>query len=452
MILNDISRGIPHIESLPPLEFIEAVHRLGENYEATEKLDGAQLLFGLDESGFYTSRESKGGARIYNERDYEIRFPTTYMRSAHKMLESVLPKLKEAGLKIGDQVEVEVLYGELPNVVLYSKDTNYLIFLRTTEGTVDINSLKDKLIGNVMSVDLKAPFTPDGKIIALREETNIWKVARSPIIDIPKILPISYAVGGIVTYLQKTSEFMGWTNGLVESLPLNRTPVDCTPALWSIIKDDVKASRVSIRESCAMKMTHVKEILLNNLVRTRHSEFGPPKHSGGMIEGIVFKHKTTGKMIKLVDLNEFGMERVQAWSERNKLTEAARTDASAGSFLGKLNVDLAVSIGHPALGTMQAKAYVRNTGIVLEDISKNISFNETKSYVSRLLEVSRNDLSSRLDKYCAEKRYSPAIDVRTKETFASLFEKISSLQLGVKRARSSNDLVRLLVGKHLGEI
>ncbi|HEY6438369.1 MAG TPA: hypothetical protein VIY47_17415, partial [Ignavibacteriaceae bacterium] len=183
MIINDISRGISHIEDLPVTEFIKTLNSLHE-FEITEKVDGAQILFGIDDYGFYTSRESKGGERIYNERDYSVTFSSTYKRSAHKLLEQVLPILREAGLRNGDQVEAEVVFVELPNVVPYSKDTNYLIFLSTTEGTVNIDHLKQKLDGRSVSVSLISPVTSDGKTISLQEEINEWKFSRAPKISI----------------------------------------------------------------------------------------------------------------------------------------------------------------------------------------------------------------------------------------------------------------------------
>ena len=119
MKLVEVSRGISHIEDMPVGEIIEILTNLS-NYSITEKVDGAQILFGIDDNGFYTSRETKGGERIYNEADYGITFASTYMRSAHKLLEQMLQALKGAGLRLGDQVEAEVLYGQVPNVVPYS--------------------------------------------------------------------------------------------------------------------------------------------------------------------------------------------------------------------------------------------------------------------------------------------------------------------------------------------
>src|SRR5690606_21069841 len=109
MNINEVSRGITHIEDLEIKEFLDVVRDL-KKYTVTEKVDGSQILFGIDERGFYTSRESKGGARVYSAEDYELKFSSSYMRSAHLLLEHVLPTLRDAGLHPGNQVEAEVLF------------------------------------------------------------------------------------------------------------------------------------------------------------------------------------------------------------------------------------------------------------------------------------------------------------------------------------------------------
>ncbi|HEY6436083.1 MAG TPA: hypothetical protein VIY47_05805, partial [Ignavibacteriaceae bacterium] len=95
MNITEISKGISHIEDLPIDTFINVLENLHE-YEITEKVDGAEILFGIDERGFYTSREAKGGNRVYSVEDYSVTFPTTYMRSAHILLEQALPSLRAA--------------------------------------------------------------------------------------------------------------------------------------------------------------------------------------------------------------------------------------------------------------------------------------------------------------------------------------------------------------------
>lgn len=444
------------------MKFITTINRLHE-FEITEKLDGAQILFGIDELGFYTSRETKGGVRIYNEQNYGHGFPATYMRSAHKLLEQAMPLLKEAGLRLGDQVEAEVLYGKLPNVVPYSADTNYLIFLRTTEGVVNIDRLKQKLDSQSISVTLQTPYTLDGRFIDLKEETNTWEFSRAPKIS-ANVANVQHQVRGKISaltcYLRENSGIENFSNQVISGLTLNKCPEWCPPQNWKFLKGIIKEKRkeivATIREQ---HVPAIKEVLLNHLVRNQKSSFGPTLEKGGWIEGVVFRDKITGNMIKLVDKDVFGTIRESAWKERNLLTEAAKSVESKHSFLADIYISLARSIGHPELGTMQAKNYLRKAGAITEErvstISVNVNFGEVREYWLNILEEKEHQLQVRLDKYAKEEDSSAihsGIKERNLQTFATTFEKIFILQEATLQAKKAEDLVVALVGRHLGEI
>ena len=455
MIINELSKGISHIEDLPVAEFIKTLNNLHE-YSFTEKLDGAQILFGIDENGFYTSRETKGGVRIYEEKEYGVGFPSTYMRSSHRLLEQVIPLLREAGLRLGDQVEAEVLYGELPNVVRYSADTNYLIFLRTTEGQVNIDQLKQKLDGQSIPISLLTPYTPDGRFIELREETNNWKFSRAPRIffDIQKLYKaLSPDVRKLDSYLKEDSGIKGVSNLVLSTVPLNKCPEWCEIQNWKTIKVLVKEKREEINNTIQEQhITGIKKILLNHTVRNQHSAFGPLFEDGGWIEGVVLKHKISGKMLKIVDKNVFGAIRENAWKERNILTEAAKSVDGNHSFLAEMYVTLATSLGHPELGTIQAKNYLKKIGTktdrIVSFISEGIDFKEVRNYWMWLLEQRENQLQIRLEEYEKEKESPSAIKERTLQTFASTFEKIFILQEATLHSTSGEDLVVALVSRH----
>jgi hypothetical protein len=461
MKLLEVSKGIPHIEDLPVVEIIETLTNFS-NFEITEKVDGAEILFGIDEIGFYTSREAKGGIRIYNEADYGITFASTYMRSAHKLLEQMLPVLRSAGLRPGDQAEAEVLYGQMPNVVPYSADTNYLIFLRTTEGTVNIDRLQQKLDGQAVSVSLVSPFTDDGKSIMLREDINNWKFARVPIIE--NNVPNTRCYD-IKKFLSSIDLFTGQTNLVVLETPLNKIPNWVLPGTWKETKEYIKEHRNLIQATLEEQyILPLKEALLIRLVRDTPSSFGPPVSEGGWIEGVVLKHNVTGKMIKLVDKDVFGTIREIAWQKRNALTEHAKGINSDTSFMGKIYLDMATAIGHPELGTIQAKNYLRKAGSINEErlntLSEDIDFGSVKSYWLSLLEVRERDLEVMLDKYRKESNVllkegrilTQAVRKRTFETFAMSFKKISEFKNLTEQAKSVTDLFLVLVGKQLGEI
>jgi len=467
MIINEISKGIPHIEDLPLPEFIKIVNSLHE-YELTEKLDGAQILFGIDENGFYTSRESKGGVRIYNESEYDVRFPTTYMRAAHKLLEQVLPQMLSAGLRQGDQVEAEVLFDVLPNVVPYSEDRNYLIFLRTTEGTINIDHLKQKLDGRSLLVDLVEPYTLDGRNINLREQTRQWSINRVPqvsvnVAKVQKLLAKDMAA--LVSYLKEYSGINQLSNAIIESLPLNKRPAWCDPSDWKLTKRLIQYQKEKIKSVTRPILEQIKIKLVEHIVSPQQSFFGPTIQDGGWIEGVVLRHPQTRKMVKIVDKTRFGTIRESAWQKRNMLTENAKSTEGNLSFVGNLRVGLATSLGHPNLGTIQAKSYLRKIGedrqSRLDNLSEGINFKSVQEYWFGLLETAQTKFDRELDKYAKEtdstqtglgNLLQQAVKTRTLETFATVSQSILQMQNATISAKKTADLVEALVGKQLKDI
>jgi hypothetical protein len=381
--------SIPHLEDLPPSKLLEVLSQFWE-YEATEKLDGSQLLFGIDEDGFYTSRETKGGLRIYNVDDYEVSFKNTYIRSAHIALESVLSSLKDAGLTVGCQVEVEVLYGEFPNVIQYSPDKSFIIFLRTTEGNVDIDHIRVKLADRSLSIPLVAPFTFNGKDIDYKEVTNIWEFARSPVIDInssvaPDIMYHEDIIHQFLRTGRKQQDYSINNHQLLET-KLNQIP-DWFTGMWSRDRNEIKMQRDVLSYEYAEFLTDLKRVLLDKIVRGRSSVFGP---IDGWIEGVVFRHPKTGHMFKLVDKKLFLKMKDFYWEERNKLFKLAKEEYN------------------------------------LDDLNQRLDkYEKDKSSFELVLQNKdkKEEHSSIQSTRCV---YGSHVDSRTKEIFASLYQQIQT--------------------------
>lgn len=465
MILKEITRNIPHIEDLSIDSLYDTLQNLSK-YELTEKVDGSQLLFGIDETGFYTSRETKGGKRIYSADGYDISFPTTYMRSAHLLLEQALPRLKAAGLSQGDQVEAEVLFGELPNVVTYSGDLNYIIFLRVTEGSACIDRLSHFLCNTSYKVKLPVPFTKDGRTIQLKEESGRWVFVRVPQIDVDTERVeelIKSEVHTLTSYLRSPAGIADQPVLTIESLPLNKRPDWCDTEDWKLTKHSVKEKKIEIGTIVSEMKANIKEVLLDQVVRNKTSSFGPSLEDGGWIEGVVLRHTVTGKMVKIVDKRIFGAARESAWEKRNKLTERAKSITGELSFIGNLHVGMATAIGHPALGTMQAKNYLRKAGISTPErtfnLTKGLDLHEIKTHWLSLIESGRARLEDDLDKY-EEEENSPglvsivqgAIDQRTRESFAYIFEKLTDMENKIRQATEAQTLLRVIIGKQLDDL
>ena len=117
---------------------------------------------------------------------------------------------------------------------------------------------------------------------------------------------------------------------------------------------------------------------------------------------------------------------------------------------------MATALGHPELGTMQAKNYLRKAGTITEDrinaLSIDADFDSVKSYWVSLLNIRESDLSRELDKYARDVNELRAVRQRTLETFALTFEKIRNLRDDTLKATNIDGLFIALVGKQLGDI
>lgn len=319
--------SIKHLENSPINEVVNLLEDISR-YSITEKLDGAQLLFGLDEVGFYTSRGYDG--RIYSHQTYPIEFHTTYRRSAHIALASSINRLLAAGMVPGDQVEIEVLHGEIPNVVPYSKDTSYIIFLRTTEGNVNIDRLAQEFSGHSLPITLRTPFTPDGIIIDHKDVMTKWEFHKVPEveIDIDAVKnAISTEAANILADLAKPAYIRDYSRLDILNINLSKIPVN--------ERAEIKEFRTSIDQYFRnYRFKDIKDILLNEIVRNRGSKFGP---TDGWIEGVVLKNKETGKMMKLVDKSVFGKAHKFTWLVRSELDLLNSSRSEIVAHLDKYN-------------------------------------------------------------------------------------------------------------------
>ena len=428
MILKDVfATSVPHIEALSVKKFINVLENFHE-YEITEKVDGSQLLFGIDEYGFYTSRETKGGPRVYTEEGYAKTFSSSYMRAAHVALEQALPLMEEAGFNVGDQIEAEVLYGELPNAVPYSSSINQIVFLRVTEGFANLKKISRKLASLCESITIEVPTTYNGKDVVFESEESLWKFGA----------------------VQKIS-------------------VDLKKSLVPVIN---KIKLAENKAETAAAIAEAKTFLLDNVVRQQRSFYGPSLDQGGWVEGIVLSHPTTKDRCKVVDKEVFTKVRDFIWETRTSLTATPYHIDSVDSFMGEVMVGLGNSIGHAELGTRQAKKYMSKLGETREEIldvlTVSINLPEVKNYWLNFIECKEVALAEQLSKYESTKnnkllevatvgktmqfKYNDIVDRRTKQTFADTFAKLSSLKLSIQESMFAEDLVLLLIERQLGAI
>ncbi len=460
-----LKEGIIHIEDLQVEEFIDAVRNLNQ-YNITEKIDGFNLKFSLDEDGFLTF--GKGDKRIYNADDWGNEFRYTGFKSAHKALEKMVPTMLEAGFQKDDIVEVEVLYGKLPNTVPYLSESNKIILLRIIDGTVDLNKLREALDGITIDVALSAPYTDDGRSIQEKEAVHSWTFSKTPHILSPenlnpkKNIKLEQKLQKLQEYLTKESGYLHFSNAEILALKFNKKPEKVDSGTWKSIKGALKEKKIKVKEKVDSFKLDVKQVLLNELIRNIQSKFGPDIKNGGWIEGVVLQHKENRSIVKIVDkdmlttLNKFN------WHVRNQIGGNPKGINCVESVIGNIKVTLGRVIGHPELGTQQRKRHIKKHELTSESLAVNIDFDSTKKKFNRILTIGEQTLNKFYDAYQETKgatykeinfgntkrrfHIDEALDEKNLESFAELFCLIQEMKQRVESAQSSEDLAKIILG------
>lgn len=139
--------GIRHLcdEKIKDSEFQYFIDNIGK-FEVTEKVDGTNLSFGLDETGtLFINRDKKDGrgyGRIY--------FDTRHLLGTHfaKYMEILLDFIMTGAVKLSQnsEIEIEIIDAPVTNVVPY--DGQQIIVLNIESGTLEINKSEIETIGN----------------------------------------------------------------------------------------------------------------------------------------------------------------------------------------------------------------------------------------------------------------------------------------------------------------
>lgn len=465
-IKEALSENIIHIEDLQVEQFIDAIRNLNQ-FEITEKIDGFNLKFSIDESGFFTF--GKGDRHIYDVEDWGTEFRYTGFKSAHKALEKMLPKmLKSGALHEGDVIEVEVLFGKLPNTVPYLSETNKIILLRRLEGTANLDKLKEVLDGVTIDVSIDTPYTTDGLTIQEKQAVHSWTFSKTPQILIPnslspkKNVKLEQKLQKLQKYLTNSAGLMHFTNAEILALKMNRKPENVDSGTWKNIKETLKLKKSEIKEKVDSFKLELKQTLLNELIRNIHSDFGPNIKDGGWIEGVVLKHKEKFNLVKIVDKDMFTALNKFNWHVRNQIGGNPKGIDSVESVIGHIKVALGNVVGHPHLGTQQRKRYIKKHDLTAEKMAAEIDFDDAKKRFGKILSIGGKTLKKFYIAYQETKgstfkdvdfgnvkrrfHINAALDEKNLEAFAELFYLIQKMKDRVKEAQNAEDLVKVILG------
>jgi hypothetical protein len=350
-----------HFEDLSIDDVLYTIEHIND-FNQSEKIDGSAIQFGIDNNGFYTSREHKKGKRYYSVDDYPIMFWTSGFRSAHMFLETIKDTIEKDKL-----YTAEIVYGSQPNTIAYNCGHHIIVF--------------DDIITKCGYVKLSVPAS-NGKKIMNMDVEDFWTIC-----SVPKFNTI-YKINSndLYDYITSFNEtYTNITNKEIYSLKTNTKPP---------FANDIK----QFRQVWKNVQDNVQNFLMN--IKKHLIEQSPSKSFGEEIEGIVFVRKCDGKDIefKLVDKQKFTMRNIENHYTREEIRKQ----------MYKIKKKLAEIIGIPDIGdNYKRNSFLRQYGTTKQEQIKNISKNYSNDYDVKLLKP----LIIEYNKMFKEYKNNPCMDI-----------------------------------------
>ncbi len=455
----NLNESIAHIEDLPPEEFLHSVKNIAYLI-ATEKLDGAQLIVGIDNEGkLYTSREAKGGERQYSNKA-PARAAENGFCAAFTAVKQAEPLIKRV-LKNGDAVECEVLFGRQPNAIVYG--SNYIAFLRMIPGDNEeqpdqrkVQELTNELKDHAERVECTLISTIDGSKLISMDQTLHFKFVSAAKIDSFDFHKIDWK--------GELDKFESW---------LHQHP----PSTFKTKK--------AFAEAAAQFMLPIKEKLVDEVLRKhqpafRDTEVEPHEDIG--IEGIVVLDPKTGKQFKIVDKSVFTIINQFNYAIRNEIKQTSNVNREAyshlykefnattgvnGSIYDAMLRQIAQAVGIPGVASYMGitrtikkydspeafiRAFPQDVNQLRSDVTHAIHsgiqhLNESKKH----FEVNWKSYVLKLGSG-REIRYTKEIYNRTLLTYAEALKDLTEMLRSVQNARTVTEIANALFGKQLKAI
>ena len=479
--------GIAHIEDLSTPDFLNTVEAIG-TMQATEKLDGANLYFGIDleTDKLFTSREGKRSSaqRYFSADDYPYFGGTNPFRAAHLALQNE-EKIIRSVLSAGQTIEIEVLFGRQPNAITYgAEDKSYIAFLRSVEETRAevVDQLTAVMLGRTTAVQTKVVASEDGINLDLQNKETVFEFIGPQYIEINDVQAdneLRSKVQDFNTFLNQQNtdvpESLGEiTNGELDAMSLTSVKKDDRDVVKHI-KEQLKADILN-----RFKLP-IKKYLLNKLTGDKKSKLSATNLEDSEdlgIEGIVLRNPTTGKLTKIVDKTAFTAINSFNHTVRGQISGTVRTInpeaplETRGGVAGHMKMQIAKALGIPELARAgQAKKILAqfdtdsNPLNTIKDFANSLAindFNGKKRFIAAIISQALKDLNQLRKEFIENKDsyrlylangkvigLSPEIVRRTMLNFAEAQVDMTELLENVKASSTLPQLLIVLYGHAL---
>lgn len=364
-----------HIDDLKIEDFIEGVKRLKDS-KITEKLDGTNLAFGIDEGRFFTTRElkSKNAPRFFDADDYPMYGGYNFMRIAHLALEQKLDTIKKH-IEEGQLIQCEILIGEQPNTVFYGEGAkNKIAFIDNSEVGKKISA---ELDDQVVAVTCKQVFSSNGHDVEERDDRFDVEFSKPQELklDLAMYDEAMKVIGELEHFLKAASDVEGLSN---EDVLKSRDADAKTAVLATINAEYLQKAKGLIQ--VALRDKHDKEV------------------DSLSAEGAVVSDDSLG-LLKIVDKAQFTSINQFNHSVRSAISSPIRRlDVSAplearGGIVGTMRIRIATAFGVPEFAKpRELKRLAGEDGI--EQLAKYISGRDIKKQIIEACDDAASELDA----------------------------------------------------------
>jgi hypothetical protein len=481
--LNEAGYGITHIEDLPVETFLRLIKGL-DQLKAVQKLDGANLIMGIDREGkLYTSREQKGGKRFYKVTDYPAHSAYDGFKTAHAVLEKVQDTIKKI-VQAGTAVNCEILFGAQPNTVIYGKNNlSYIAFLEAIPGDdpskeLDDNlpaKLYDRLKNQRITVQTKISDTTDGSNIIRAPKITDWGFSKSD-----PVQPEKLAHADVMDDVKELEAFLKKINKAAYNQGFDLTNFEVLKHRSPKLKDEKDRLTQIVHDKYMMPIKKKILKVVNSLQPSLRGQNPDAQNGYSGIEGIILTDPKTKEQFKVVDKEEFTAVNKFNYEVRNRLTgriSTANDEAdieSRGGIVGDAKIRCVRMFGIPGTEVpSQAKKVLEkfkgsSKKETLQSIAESLhslKFEAIKRKMRAILTNALVDLDEELEdfKKNADKmslkladgkkvKYTPEIKRRTLMTFAEAHKTVNKLLTSVREASTMEELLNVFFSSAIDEM
>lgn len=476
--------GIQYVEQLDTDLFVYAMENL-RNFRITEKMDGVNLTFGLDEDGrFFTSRESKNDSRrAYLAEEWGESGASNVFKAAHTAL-SMNEELIQTALKPGESIVIEILMGDQPNAIIYGKDgLSYVVFLKPFGNTPEdaVGRVTKALDGVKTTTNLLMVTTPDGVDLETKYVTHSWKFLPVKPIDPKLVEDLDFK-----DELAKLKKFMSLKNAVAMSKGMVLTNQQIINMPMTIVggdnRDALKGEKRQLEFIVENQFRKpITDQVMKRFVDTVKPELQRENPEVPLnVEGIVFFDRESGLEFKIVDRATFAATNRFFFKVREIVKTTIKTDnpeshiTDRGGIFGngkmrviqQLQVD---GLDQPRnVGRILKKFLGTDPEHTLSNIATSLAgldFNTVKRKSIAILNNTEDQLKKALTIFNEDwpnytltlangkkVRYTDEVVNRTYMSFAESLAGVRKFRVELRKAKEMTDFIRIFFMTKIVEI